>query len=131
MHPNHIAIVDLQLKDLEDNLADVLTSCEFVDRALDNATSTQLLLVKKQVDNCLLFFSVNRHFQVGEGLKNTPSFEAAVPIDSDYIELSWERLEDAKDSINSIGSLISSSCIPSLSSAGLLQIAFYIFNLTI
>jgi len=95
--------LDLQLKDLEDNLADVLTSCEFVDRALDNATSTQLLLVKKQV---------------GEGLKNTPSFEAAVPIDSDYIELSWERLEDAKDSINSIGSLISSSCIPSLSSAG-------------
>ena len=50
-------IVESQLKDLEDNLADVLTSCEFVDRAIDNATPTQILLVKKQVVSSLLTFS--------------------------------------------------------------------------
>merc|ERR1719300_334007 len=41
--------LDSQRKELEDNLADLYTSCEFVDRAIDNATPTQLLLVKKQV----------------------------------------------------------------------------------
>ena len=40
---------DSQRKELEDNLADLYTSCEFVVRAIDNATPTQLLLVKKQV----------------------------------------------------------------------------------
>merc|ERR1711892_359321 len=72
--------LESQLKDLEDNLADVLTSCEFVDRAIDNATPTQILLVKKQV---------------GEGLKSSPKVEAIAPIDTDYVQLSWERLEDA------------------------------------
>ena len=46
-----------QLRDLEENLAGVLTSCEFVDRAIDNASSTQLLLVKKQV-GLLCFLSL-------------------------------------------------------------------------
>jgi len=95
--------LESQLKDLEENLADVLTSCEFVDRAIDNASSTQLLLVKKQV---------------GEGLKNSSNCEASLPIDTDYVELSWDGLDAAKETINSIGTLISSSCIPSLSSAG-------------
>ena len=42
-------ILDIQLKSLEDNLAETLSSCEYVDRAIENATSTQLLLVRKQV----------------------------------------------------------------------------------
>ena len=92
-----------QLKDLEENLTDVLTSCEFVDRAIDNASPTQLLLVKKQV---------------GEGLKNSSTCEASLPIDTDYIELTWDGLDEVKDNISSIGALISSSCIPSLSCAG-------------
>ena len=37
------------MKNLEDNLADVLSSCEYVDQAIENATPTQLLLVRKQV----------------------------------------------------------------------------------
>merc|ERR1719492_585916 len=39
--------LDSQLKDLEDNLSEIVSSCEFVDKAIDNATSTQLLLVRK------------------------------------------------------------------------------------
>ena len=74
-----------------------------MDRAIDNASPTQLLLVKKQV---------------GEGLKNSSTCEASLPIDTDYIELTWEGLEEVKENINSIGALISSSCIPSLSCAG-------------
>ena len=50
-------IAESQLKNQEDNLADVLTSCEFVDRAIDNASSTQLLLVKKQVLFLLFSYS--------------------------------------------------------------------------
>ena len=42
-------VLDLQMKNLEDNLADVLSSCEYVDQAIENATPTQLLLVRKQV----------------------------------------------------------------------------------
>jgi hypothetical protein len=49
-------VSESQLRDLEENLAGVLTSCEFVDRAIDNASSTQLLLVKKQVLVGFLFF---------------------------------------------------------------------------
>ena len=49
---------DSQRKDLEDNLADLYTSCEFVDRAIDNATPTQLLLVKKQVIRITTIFIV-------------------------------------------------------------------------
>ena len=41
--------LDVQLKNLEDNLTEVLSSCEYVDKAIENATSTQLLLVRKQV----------------------------------------------------------------------------------
>ena len=37
------------MKNLEDNLAEVLSSCEYVDQAIENATPTQLLLVRKQV----------------------------------------------------------------------------------
>jgi hypothetical protein len=58
-------------------------------------------------------------FQVGKGLKNNSNCEASIPIDTDYVELSLEGLDEAKETINSIGALISSSCIPSLSSAGL------------
>ena len=50
-----LVVSESKLRDLEENLAGVLTSCEFVDRAVDNASSTQLLLVKKQVG--LLCFS--------------------------------------------------------------------------
>ena len=114
-------VAESQLKDLEENLADVLTSCEFVDRAIDNASSTQLLLVKKQVRFLLWYYGVGKDlFQVGEGLKNSSNCEASLPIDTDYVELSWDGLDTAKETINSIGTLISSSCIPSLSSAGLL-----------
>jgi hypothetical protein len=56
-------VLDSQLRDLEENLAGVLTSCEFVDRAIDNASSTQLLLVKKQVG--LLCFSALDIFFAG------------------------------------------------------------------
>ena len=56
-------------------------------------------------------------------MKNSSNCEASSPVDTDYVELSWEGLEEAKDGINSIGTLTSSSCIPSLSSAGLLGLA--------
>ena len=42
--------LDFQMKNLEDNLAEVLSSCEYVDQAIENATPTQLLLVRKQVN---------------------------------------------------------------------------------
>ena len=41
--------LDVQLKALEDNMSEVISSCEYVDKAIENATSTQLLLVRKQV----------------------------------------------------------------------------------
>ena len=63
----------------------------------------------------------NSHKKVGEGLKNTSTCEECLPVDTDYVELSWDGLEEAKETINSIGGLISSSCIPTLSSAGLLR----------
>ena len=56
-------------------------------------------------------------------MKNSSSCETAEPMDTDYIELSLEGLEETKVAINGIGSLISSSCIPSLCSAGLLEFA--------
>jgi len=94
--------LDSQRKELEDNLADLYTSCEFVDRAIDNATSTQLLLVKKQV---------------GERLSQTPSTLCGIPADTDHVELSWEGLQTARSAITAVGGLISSSCIPSLCTA--------------
>ena len=50
---NQAFITDSQLKDLEDNLSEIVSSCEFVDKAIDSATSTQLLLVRKQVSSVL------------------------------------------------------------------------------
>ena len=41
-----------------------------------------------------------------------------MPTDTDYVELSLAGLEEAKTAINQIGSLVSSSCIPSQSLAG-------------
>ena len=38
-----------QQKECEGDLADLYTTCEFVDKALASGTSTQVLLVKKQV----------------------------------------------------------------------------------
>ena len=46
---NQAFFTDSQLKDLEDNLSEIVSSCDFVDKAIDSATSTQLLLVRKQV----------------------------------------------------------------------------------
>ena len=40
---------DQQLASLEAGLGEVVTSCEFVDRAIEAASPTQLLLVRKQV----------------------------------------------------------------------------------
>ena len=50
---NQAFFTDSQLKDLEDNLSEIVSSCEFVDKAIDSATSTQLLLVRKQVSSVL------------------------------------------------------------------------------
>ena len=50
---NQAIFADSQLKDLEDNLSEIVSSCEFVDKAIDSATSTQLLLVRKQVSSIL------------------------------------------------------------------------------
>ena len=50
---NQAIFADSQLKDLEDNLSEIVSSCEFVDKAIDSATSTQLLLVRKQVSSVL------------------------------------------------------------------------------
>ena len=94
---------DNQLTSLEENLSEVLSSCEYVDRAIENATSTQLLLVRKQV---------------GDGLKTIQQIESRTPADTDYIELSLAGLEDAKTVINQIGNIVSSSCIPSQCLAG-------------
>ncbi len=38
-----------QRDDLESGLADLLTSCEFVEKALSHGSETEILLVKKQV----------------------------------------------------------------------------------
>ena len=50
---NQAFFTDSQLKDLEENLSEIVSSCEFVDKAIDSATSTQLLLVRKQVSSVL------------------------------------------------------------------------------
>ena len=42
---------DHQLASLEAGLGEVVTSCEFVDRAIEAASPTQLLLVRKQVSS--------------------------------------------------------------------------------
>jgi len=93
--------LDSQRKELEDNLADLYTSCEFVDRAIDNATPTQLLLVKKQV---------------GERLGQAPALPG-IPVDTAHVALGWEGLETARCAVQTMGSLLSSSAIPSLCTA--------------
>ena len=54
--------LDVQLKALEDNMSEVISSCEYVDKAIENATSTQLLLVRKQVEMQCYISNVNRIF---------------------------------------------------------------------
>ena len=40
-----------QRDELEGSLADLYTSCEFVEKALTHGSETEILLVKKQVSN--------------------------------------------------------------------------------
>ena len=56
--------------------------------------------------------------QVGEELKTIQQISPMTPADTDYIELSLEGLEEAKTTINGIGNIVSSSCIPSECVAG-------------
>ena len=42
-----------QRDELESKLADLYTSCEFVEKALTHGTETEILLVKKQVGEVL------------------------------------------------------------------------------
>ena len=55
--------------------------------------------------------------QVGERLGRTPPGLALVPVDTDHVALGWEGLETARAAITTMGSLLSSSAIPSLSTA--------------
>ena len=43
-----------QKDELENSLADLYTSCEFVEKALTHGSETEILLVKKQVEERLL-----------------------------------------------------------------------------
>ena len=62
--------------------------------------------------------SLSSFLKVGDGLKTIRHCESATPADTDYIELSLTGLEEAKTAINSVGSLVSSSCIPAMCQAG-------------
>ena len=95
-------------------MADLYTSCEFVDRAIDNATSTQLLLVKKQVLINSPSVKSDPSVQVGERLSVLPASVSPVPVDNPHVELGWEGLDSAKAAVTTLGSLTTSSCIPSL-----------------
>ena len=55
--------------------------------------------------------------QVGERLGRTPPGLAPVPVDTDHVALGWEGLETARAAVTTMGSLLSSSAIPSLSTA--------------
>ena len=47
------ATLSKQKDELEDSLADLYTSCEFTEKALTHGTETEILLVKKQVEERL------------------------------------------------------------------------------
>ena len=48
------ATLSKQKDELESSLADLYTSCEFVEKALTHGSETEILLVKKQVEERLL-----------------------------------------------------------------------------
>ena len=79
-----------------------------MDRAIDNATSTQLLLVKKQVLNSSPSVGSDPSIQVGERLSVLPASVSPVPVDNPHVELGWEGLDSAKAAVTTLGSLTTS-----------------------
>lgn len=54
---NVFASSDRQKDEIETSLADLYTSCEFVEKALTHGSETEILLVKKQVGDRLVEYS--------------------------------------------------------------------------
>ena len=46
------------MKNLEDNLAEVLSSCEYVDQAIENATPTQLLFFSQKTGEYSIIYDL-------------------------------------------------------------------------
>ena len=51
-------------------------------------------------------------------LENTSTWKTPIPVETDYIALAWDALKELKELAGSVGEVITSSCIPTLSSAG-------------
>ena len=40
------------------------------------------------------------------------------PVDTDHVDLSWEGLDEAVEAVGKVSSLVSSNCLPSMSTVG-------------
>ena len=58
------------------------------------------------------------YYKLEKTLEISSTWKAPVPVETDYVALAWEALEELKEVAGTVGEVITSSCIPSLSSAG-------------
>ena len=66
----------------------------------------------------MAFFPNLLYYQLGKTLENSFTWKNPIPVETDYIAKAWDALEELKELAGSVGEFVTSSCIPSLSSAG-------------
>ncbi|CAB4066675.1 TRIM2_3 [Lepeophtheirus salmonis] len=87
-----------QREELESNLADLYTSCEFVEKALTHGSETEVLLVKKQV---------------GERLAEYETMKVVSdPSENSYLNFIHGPIDPLESSISDFGRVITSSALP-------------------
>jgi len=91
--------LDSQRKDLEDNCMNASKPGGASDTIIDNCSEPS------KAEIC------------GETGDLRSKCKAAIPVETDYLDLAWDTLDDLKELCCSVGEIVSSSCIPSQSSA--------------
>jgi len=90
--------LDSQHKHLENTLADEGAACDSADKSTENGTAIQIEIFKEHVK---------------EELDRILKWKRPVLVETSYVNLSWEGLEQLKELAGSVGEIGSSSCIPS------------------
>ena len=58
-------------------------------------------------------------YKVGVTLEMSKKSKTNVPVETDYVASVWDGLEELKEAAGSLGEIVSSSCIPSVSSTSM------------
>ena len=58
-------------------------------------------------------------YKVGVTLEISEKSKTNVPVETDYVASVWEGLEELKEAAGSLGEIVTSSCIPSVSSTSM------------